>query len=83
MKRKHAKTTLAMGILIGLSTTFGLTGCIEAPELAPVAAQGDEIVLIASPTPTFVLPDDGDEDPIVDCRLDDPICLINTSIERV
>lgn len=40
-------------------------------------------LLIASPTPTFALPDPDDEDPIHDCALEVPLCRIGVSVEEV
>jgi hypothetical protein len=66
-----------------LNAIFILSSCSGQTANVQTAVQGDAIVSIASPTPTFALPDPDDEDPIANCVLDEPICVIGTGIESI
>jgi hypothetical protein len=77
------KSVTPTAALFFLIAAFILSGCAQPPAEVTIAVQEDGIELIASPTPTFELPGPDDEDPIVDCVLDAPICLVNTAIEHI
>jgi hypothetical protein len=83
-RKLHLPTSpLLIVTLLGLTVTIILTGCTLPTGNSPIVAQDDDIVLIPSPTPRFVLPGPDDEDPRMDCVLDAPACIIGAGIESI
>ena len=78
-----AKSMALTTALVFLITTPILSSCVEMPAEVAITVREDGIELIPSPTPTFILPGPDDEDPIADCVLDEPVCLVNTAIEHI
>ncbi len=72
-----SKNRLLKAFLLGLTSVFILTSCAGSTGLL----SGSELLI--TPTPTFELPGPDDEDPIVDCLLDSPLCIVETSVEGI
>jgi hypothetical protein len=70
-----SKKCLLKALLLGLTTAIILSGCTGL-----TGGLSDSKLLITS-TPTFELPGPDDEDPIADCLLDSPLCIVETSVE--
>jgi len=70
-----SKKLLLKALLLGLSGLIVFSGCTGLT--SPLS----ESQLLITPTPTFELPGPDDEDPIADCLLDKPLCVVKTSVE--
>ncbi|MFV2045058.1 MAG: hypothetical protein ACC700_17705, partial [Anaerolineales bacterium] len=69
-------SAMTAGLILGACAPGAPTAAID--ENAP-----DFIDPLPSPTPTWALPDPDDEDPIVDCALEAPLCVIDIGVVEV
>ncbi|MFV2045061.1 MAG: hypothetical protein ACC700_17720, partial [Anaerolineales bacterium] len=69
-------TAATAGLILGACAPGAPTAAID--EAAPA-----QIDPLPSPTPTWALPDLDDEDPIVNCALEAPLCVIDIAVVEV
>jgi hypothetical protein len=81
MKISKSRRKIREILLLVIVASLALWGCAPG---APTAALDEDapafIDPLPSPTPTWAAPDPDDEDPIVDCALDAPLCVIDVSL---
>ena len=81
MNKKKPHMQLWWLILGAMAAGLILGACGSTVPVVPMDEDAPDFIdPLPSPTPTWVAPDPDDEDPIADCTLDAPLCVIDVAL---